>query len=137
MSTLSLANIESKAANTPPVIKDSNGTEIGQFARAWVNFDGTGSFTINDSFNVASITDQTAGEYDIVMTNAMSNANYAVAALTSIATNKFRGIFERTDGTTRSTTTFRITAAPHSATQSGVNSGEADNELISVIVFGG
>ena len=136
MSTLSLANIESKAANTPPVIKDSNGTEIGQFARAWVNFDGTG-ITINDSFNVASIVDQTAGEYDIVMTNAMSNANYAVAALTSIATNKFRGIFERRDGTTRSTTTFRVTNAAHSASQSGVNSGESDGEIISVIVFGG
>ena len=105
-------------------------------AKAWVNFDGTGSYTINDSFNVSNIIDQDPGEYDIVMTNAMSNANYAVAALTSIATNKFRGIFERRDGTTRSTTTFRITNAPHSASQSGVNSGETDCELISVIVFG-
>ena len=136
MSTLSLANIESKAANTPPVIKDSNGTEIGQFARAWVNFDGTG-ITINDSFNVASIVDQTAGEYDIVMTNAMPNANYAVAATTSIRSNEFRACFERRDGTTRSTTTFRITTAPHSASQSGINAGESDEELMSVIVFGG
>ena len=29
MSTLSTANITSKAANTPPVIKDLNGTECG------------------------------------------------------------------------------------------------------------
>ena len=28
MSTLSTANITSKAANTPPVIKDVNGTEV-------------------------------------------------------------------------------------------------------------
>ena len=136
MSTLSTANITSKAATTPPVIKDSNGTEIGQFARAWVNFDGTG-ITINDSFNVASIVDQTGGEYDIVMTTAMPNANYAVAATTSIASNQFRGVFERRDGTTRSTTTFRITTGPHSASVSGVNAGEADNALMSVIVFGG
>ena len=43
MSTLSTANITSKAANTPPVIKDLNGTECGTFCRAWVNFDGTGT----------------------------------------------------------------------------------------------
>ena len=136
MSTLSTANIESKAANTPPVIKDLNGTECGQFARAWVNFDGTG-VTINDSFNVSSITDQGAGEYDIVMATAMPNANYAVAATTSIVSNEFRGCFERRDGTTRSTTTFRITTATQSASSSGINAGEADEELMSVIVFGG
>ena len=71
MSTLSTANIESKAANTPPVIKDLNGTEVGQFARAWVNFNGTGTVAIRDSFNVSSITDNGTGNYTVTFTNAM------------------------------------------------------------------
>ena len=84
MSTLSLANIETKAANTPPVIKDSNGTEVGQFCRAWVNFNGEASTAvIRDSFNVSSITDHSAGDYTVNFTNAMSNAHYCVSGCAS------------------------------------------------------
>ena len=79
MSTLSTANITSKAANTPPVIKDLNGTECGQFCRAWVNFDGSGTVAIRDDFNVSSITDNGTGDYTVNFTTAMANANYAVA----------------------------------------------------------
>lgn len=81
MSTLSTANIQSKAANTPPVIKDLNGTECGTFCRAWVNFDGGTGVAIRDSFNVASITDNATGRQTVNFTNAMSNANYSVVAL--------------------------------------------------------
>ena len=80
MSTLSTANIQSKAANTPPVIKDLNGTECGQFARAWVNFNGTASaVSVRASFNVSSITENAAGDYTINFTNAMSSADYCVS----------------------------------------------------------
>lgn len=78
MSTLSTANIESKAANTPPVIKDVNGTECGTFCRAWVNFNGTGTVAIRDSFNVSTITDNGTGDYTVNFTNAFANANYAL-----------------------------------------------------------
>jgi|TARA_R100000426_G_scaffold50292_1_gene36922 hypothetical protein len=45
-------------------------------AKVWINFDGTGTPTARDSFNVASITDNGTGSYDIVFTNSMSSANY-------------------------------------------------------------
>jgi len=77
MSTLSTANIESKAANTPPVIKDVNGQEVGQFARAWVSFDGD-PVTIGNSFGVSSITDTSTGQYTVNFTTAFSTRNYAV-----------------------------------------------------------
>jgi hypothetical protein len=80
MSTLSTANIQSKAANTPPVIKDLNGTECGQLCRAWINFDGTGTVAIRGSFNVSSITDNGTGNYTVTFANAMANANYTVPA---------------------------------------------------------
>ena len=77
MSTLSLANIESKAANTPPIIKDSSGTEIGTFCRAWVNFDGSaGAVSIRRSFNISSVVENSTGQYTINFTTAMPDADY-------------------------------------------------------------
>jgi hypothetical protein len=46
-------------------------------ARAWVNFNGTGTVAINNSYNVSSITDNGTGDYTINFTTAMPNANYS------------------------------------------------------------
>jgi hypothetical protein len=46
-------------------------------AKAWVNFNGTGTVAIRDSFNVSSITDNGTGDYTVNFTTAMPNANYA------------------------------------------------------------
>lgn len=79
---LIVTNIQSKTALTPPVIKDLNGVEIGQLSKAWVNFNGTGTVAIRDSFNVASITDNDIGNYTINFTNNMPDANYSVSTAT-------------------------------------------------------
>jgi len=47
-------------------------------AKAWVNFDGTGTVAIRGSYNVSSITDNGTGLYTINLTNAMTDTNYAV-----------------------------------------------------------
>jgi hypothetical protein len=47
-------------------------------ARAWVNFDGTGTVAIRASGNVSSITDNGTGDYTVNFTTAMPDANYAV-----------------------------------------------------------
>ena len=47
--------------------------------KAWVNFNGTGTVAIADSYNVSSITDNGTGSFTINFTNAMSNANYSAA----------------------------------------------------------
>jgi hypothetical protein len=47
-------------------------------AKAWINFDGTGTPAIRASFNVSSITDNGTGDYTINFTNAISDANYSV-----------------------------------------------------------
>jgi hypothetical protein len=51
--------------------------------RAWVNFNGTGTVTINGSGNVSSITDNGTGDYTINFTTAMPSANYAVSLQTT------------------------------------------------------
>jgi len=51
-------------------------------ARAWVNFNGTGTVAIRASGNVSSITDNGVGQYAVNLTIAMSDANYSVGVNT-------------------------------------------------------
>lgn len=46
-------------------------------AKAWVNFNGTGTIAIRDSFNVSSLNDDGTGKYDVVLANNMTDGNYA------------------------------------------------------------
>jgi len=46
-------------------------------AKAWVNFDGTGTVAIRDDGNVSSITDNGTGDYTLNFDNALSSSNYA------------------------------------------------------------
>jgi len=46
-------------------------------AKAWVNFNGTGTIAARDSVNVASLTDNGTGDYSVNFSNDMGNANYA------------------------------------------------------------
>ena len=45
-------------------------------AKAWVNFNGTGTVAIRASYNVSSITDNGTGNYTVNFTNAMPDANF-------------------------------------------------------------
>lgn len=45
-------------------------------AKAWVNFNGTGTIAARDSFNVASLTDNGTGDYTVTFSSAMVNAGY-------------------------------------------------------------
>ena len=58
---------------TPATLKNSPTT-----VAAWVNFDGIGTVTINDSYNVTSITDRGTGRYTVNIDDNMANTNYAV-----------------------------------------------------------
>ena len=76
MSTLNVANIQSLTTSTLPVVKNSAGTEVGRYVRAFVRFDGRNTPSINSSFNVSSITDHAQGDFSIVFDNAFSDADY-------------------------------------------------------------
>lgn len=47
-------------------------------AKAWVNFNGVTTTTIRGSYNVSSVTRVGSGNYTINLTNALSDANYAI-----------------------------------------------------------
>lgn len=89
MSTLRLTTI-SNQGGTASVPSE---TVINGTAKAWVNFDGSGTVSIRGSFNVSSITDLGVGRYTANFTSALANSNYS--AVTSNA-NRDGGVFSLT-----------------------------------------
>jgi len=47
-------------------------------AKAWVNFNGTGTIAARDSLNFSSLTDNSTGDYTVTISNAFSAVNYAI-----------------------------------------------------------
>ena len=68
------------AAGADTSLSNLSATGEQRVCQAWVNFDGTGTVAISDSFNVSSITDNGTGDYTVNYSSAMTNANYAITA---------------------------------------------------------
>lgn len=96
---------------------------------AWVSFDGTGTVTIHDSYNVNSITDNGVGLYTINFSVPMDNANYAMAGMAGPAGNTSTVQIK----TTPTTTSVQIEVRAHSS--SSVAPVDAPN--VHVLFFGG
>ena len=54
-------------------------------AKAWVNFNGTGTIATRDSLNVSGLVDNGTGDYTITLSSAMNNVNYCVTGGTGFA----------------------------------------------------
>jgi len=61
-------------------IKNTDDVEM-YLAKAWVNFNGTGTVAIRAAGNVSSITDVGTGRYFVNFASAMPDSNYAVTSL--------------------------------------------------------
>lgn len=72
MSTIIATTLSNGSVSVPTA------TVVNGSAKAWVNFNGTGTIAARDSFNVASLTDTGTGLYRINLTNSMSNINYCL-----------------------------------------------------------
>lgn len=83
MSTIKTTTL-SNVAGTSSVPVD---TVINGSAKAWVNFNGTGTVAIRASFNVTSITDNGTGDYTVNFTTAMPDANYAISGFATFGAN--------------------------------------------------
>lgn len=69
MSTLRVNTLQDAPGSGQPAMAGA--------AKAWVNFNGTGTVAIRASGNVASITDGGTGTYTVNFTNALADANYS------------------------------------------------------------
>ena len=101
-------------------------TVVDGSAKAWVNFNGTGTVAIRRAFNVSSITDNGTGDYTINFTNAMVDANYAAMGVANYS-GGVAWVAAPKSGGTKSASALQILA---------VNNGAiADLSNISVSVF--
>ena len=62
------------------VIIGTSGISTTRIAKAWVNFNGTGTVAIRSSYNVSSITDDGTGKYDVNFSTAMADNDYSVVS---------------------------------------------------------
>jgi len=70
MSTLRVDTIQNASGTDSPI-------NVPGTAKAWVNFNGTGTVAIRASYNVSSITDNGTGNYTVNFTSALADANYS------------------------------------------------------------
>ena len=73
----------SDAAGTGPIALTKQSA-----AKAWVNFNGTGTVAIRDSQNVSGLVDNSTANYDVNFSNNLNNANYGS---TSASRNRATG----------------------------------------------
>lgn len=150
MSTLNVNTVKSLGTGAP-VFQNSTGTEKGQLAKAWVNFNGfnvtsSSSMTgVISSFNIAGVTDHGSGDYTITFPDGtFANANYCFAG--SVNNTKSdgtelsddvrgpAGVFQSSSAAP-TTTTIRIEARYGSTTNSV--GGNYDFNNVYCIFFGG
>ena len=76
-------------------------------AKAWINFNGTGTIAARDSENVSSLTDNGTGEYTANFNNAFDVANYALYGTCSGDASSFAWVSSRI-GNTKTVSAYHI-----------------------------
>jgi len=125
MSTLKTSNIQDTSGgnnSTPEEINEGR-------AKVWVNFNGTGTVAIRDSFNVSSITDNGTGDYTVTFATAMADSNYAVVGIA----NGFSTI----EDNNAIRTGTRSSSAVQIRSINGAATAYVDTTAMQVAVFGG
>jgi len=61
---------------------NSTTTNLQQgLAKAWINFNGTGTVAVRDSYNISSLTDNNTGLYTLSWSNSFANDDYSNAGM--------------------------------------------------------
>lgn len=123
MSTLRVTTVTNPSGGQPT---------IDGLAKAWVNFNGTGTVAIRASLNVSSITDNGTGLYQVNLTNALTDANYSINISATApsgqnisGTNPNNTISGSVNVVAPTTTAFRIM----------LNNTNIDSEYVYAVVF--
>lgn len=109
---------------------NASGSAPAFAVRAWLNFNGTGTVTVRDGGNIASVIDDGAGIYTINFITPMPNNNYAITQMgsTYAGGGNASGMYltERTTSSsvmTRTASSFQISAINAQNSYSDVLSG--------------
>ena len=108
------------------VIVGTSGINASRIAKAWVNFNGTGTVAIRSSYNVSSITDSSAGTYVVNLSTATADANYSVAG--SVAGSGIV-VMKTNQSVTRTTSACPLYSL-------NASNSPTDGEFVEVQIFG-
>ena len=104
-------------------LSTASGSAPSYSARAWVNFNGTGTVAIRANGNVSSITDLATGSYRVNFSTAMADADFAAVA-SSVGIGS--GAIVHTDGHNASYVNIQT------KNQSG---NDTDSSNVNVVIF--
>jgi hypothetical protein len=109
----------------------TGGINQARIAKAWVNFDGTGTVAIRESYNISSLTDRGTGLYTLNYSSSLSSADCSGAGAAVDATG---------DATERNRV---VNLIPNNVSSSYVNAfsidsslGADDCEIVTFLIFG-
>ena len=127
MSTLKVDTLQDSSGNNASTTAQ---IEQGR-AKVWVNFNGTGTVAIRDSFNTSSITDNGTGLFQVNFSSALSNTNFCVSGMGGDAETQFGAyMIDLSPGSNHQRTTSSVQVFT-SSSQSLL-----DVSFNSVVVFG-
>lgn len=124
--TLPIANQAEVEAETASKLLDGSNTKYHPgVAKAWVNFNGTGTAAIVSAYNIDGITDNGTGDYTLDFTTALSSANMCAVGM------------NRQDTSNSATLNIHTLATGSARVRSGADSDSAtDTDITCVAVFG-
>lgn len=131
------ADIADAAITAAKMSGAQNGSAPIYAARAWVNFNGTGTVAIRASGNVSSITDNGVGYYTVNFTTAMVDSSYAYSV--NISPDYVGGFFSASPQI-NTTNVGKTETAPTSTAFSFVTldnsfAGYRDIKYVNVVIF--
>lgn len=110
-------------------------------AKAWVNFNGSGTLAVRDSFSIASVTDGGTGNFTPNFSNAFSSTNYIGLGAPSAEyahSRGMKGIGVGVDGSSNinNQTTTALQMFSNYGSTAGSNGGADDTKAGFVVYLG-
>ena len=88
MSTLKTGKVKTTTISNELDTESTDVTSvINGSAKAWVNFNGTGTVAIRRGFNVSSLVDNSTGNFTVNFATAMTDADYSPQVNNPFASN--------------------------------------------------
>jgi hypothetical protein len=130
--TIGSTPVVSASANSMTIRGEGSAqTSIQQgLAKQWVQFEGDGTVSITDSFNVGALTDTAAGDYNLSFSNNMNNVGYSMSGGgTHDGGSYAASVYVDHDTTGYATGSHQINSVDHDGSQ-------IDAELLSCTIHG-
>mgnify|MGYP003633975330 CR=1 FL=1 len=137
MSEIKVDNLNGKTSAGDITVTSEGGAATMQLqqglAKAWVNFDGTGTVAVRDSANITSLLDNGTGDYTISYASSLANDDYSISGISANMGSSISQIWIA-NSTYVAAGSFRMTTLYVSNTTGGGTN--ADQTFVSMQIMG-